>query len=406
MTSLRGRVVVAAAVACLAVAGCHAGPSSAPSASALNADGCISAFDAAQDYFPDKATFSKASNITVEYHRSYKVVTVKQPAPGASAETYVLVHCGAPAPTLEGDLEEAQKITVPVKRVAAASTTQVPAFELANRVDALAGVGNAEMISDGPTKDAIAAGKIQGLQSDGMSVSVESVAGVKPDLFVTSGTSDPAHAKIRELGIPVVADAEWLETSPLGRSEWIKLQALFLNAEATINPVFDKIVKDYTEVAAKAAAATGAKPTVLAGAMYQGEFNAASEDGYVGALIRDAGATNALAAETSGQGSTKLGLEVVLAKGSSAQFWINSNLGGPSATLAAVTQADPRLAELQAVKDGSVWDYSKRVNASGGNDYWQNGVVRPDLVLADLVAIFHPEVLPNHQFTYYEQIKR
>ncbi|MGL5405949.1 MAG: ABC transporter substrate-binding protein [Propionibacteriaceae bacterium] len=404
MVSVRRLLVLSAVSSGLVLSGCHAGPRtpSVTTAASPVVEQCINSFDETKDYFPDKASFTKATNVTVEYHNSYKVVTVKQPAPGAAPESYVLVQCGAPEPKLEGELAAAQKITIPVKRVAADSTTQVPSFELAQRVDAIAGVGNPDNISDGPTKDAIKSGKITGLKSDGMSVSVEGVAGVKPDLFVTSGFSDPAHAKIRELGIPVVADAEWLESTPLGRSEWIKFQALFLNAESTINPVFAKIATDYEVVAAKVATVS-TKPTVLSGMMYQGQFSAAGNDGYVGAMLRDAGATYVLADDAKGTGSSKLDLEVVLAKSTNADFWINNNMAGRWSNLAEVTANEPRLAGLKAVTDGNIWNYSKRINESGGNDYWQNGVVRPDLVLADLVAIFHPDLMPGHEFTYYEK---
>ena len=105
-------------------------PSGAGDTTQGNQQGCISQFDANRDYFPEKTQFSIASGIKVEYHKSYKVVTVDQTAPGASAERYVLVQCGAPEPTLEGDLAKAVKVQIPVKKIAASSTTQVPVHSI------------------------------------------------------------------------------------------------------------------------------------------------------------------------------------------------------------------------------------------------------------------------------------
>jgi iron complex transport system substrate-binding protein len=74
----------------------------APAASNVT-KGCIDKFDAAKDYFSDKVTIEDAARFDVIYHRSDKVVSVRA-AVENPAERYVLVQCGAPPPTLEGDL--------------------------------------------------------------------------------------------------------------------------------------------------------------------------------------------------------------------------------------------------------------------------------------------------------------
>lgn len=404
--SVNRRAISLAALLCVSafsLVGCRAQPTTtSPAAPSAASDGCITSFDAERDYFPDKSTFQVATNVTIEYHKSYKVVTVKQPAPGAKAESYVLVQCGAPKPELSGDLAKAPVVTIPVKRAALSSTTQVPFYELLDRVGSVAGVGNADLISDGPMKDAIDAGKVASMKQEGMSVSPEGVAAVKPDVFITSGISDPGYAKIATLGIPVVADAEWLENTPLGRAEWIKFMGALLNSEAKANTTFDKIKSDYDAVAAKVRDASN-RPTVLSGSLYKGTFYAAAADGYVGALIKDAGGDYILANETKGTGSNEMGLEKVLATGSKAKVWINAS-SSRWKNLSDALATDARLGELQAVKDGQVWTSTKRINAKGGNDYWQSGVVRPDQVLADLAKIFHPDVMRDHEFVYYEQV--
>ena len=76
--------------------------------------GCVERFDAATDYFPEKAAIEDAAKFSIEYRRSYKVVTVKEGYPGGPAERYVLVQCGTPAPGLTGDLAAAHIVTVPI----------------------------------------------------------------------------------------------------------------------------------------------------------------------------------------------------------------------------------------------------------------------------------------------------
>src|SRR5437763_14838373 len=76
--------------------------------------GCVDRFDPAADYFPDKLAIEDAVNFSVEYRRSYKVVTIKGASAGGSHERYVLAQCGTPAPDPTGDLAGAQLVTVPL----------------------------------------------------------------------------------------------------------------------------------------------------------------------------------------------------------------------------------------------------------------------------------------------------
>ena len=87
----------------------------APSTSGalLGSNGCIKDFDPKADYFPDKQTLDYATNFTLSYHKSYEILTVKQPYQGAKPESYVLLRCGAPKPALSGDLAKAQQVTDP-----------------------------------------------------------------------------------------------------------------------------------------------------------------------------------------------------------------------------------------------------------------------------------------------------
>ncbi|HTL89740.1 MAG TPA: ABC transporter substrate-binding protein, partial [Leptolyngbya sp.] len=70
-----------------------------------------------------------------------------------------------------------------------------------------------------------------------------------------------------------------------------------------------------------------------------------------------------------------------------------------------VVASDDRYLGFAAVRSGKLFTPTARVSKTGGNDYWESGMANPDVVLADLVRIFHPELLPNHQLVYYRQLK-
>ncbi|MEV4748886.1 ABC transporter substrate-binding protein [Streptosporangium sp. NPDC049248] len=374
-----------------------------PSASAAppSAEGrCVTSFDAAKDYFPVKQKVEHATNFTLTYAKNYQVLTVKQPAPGAKPETYVLVRCGTPAPALTGELAAAVTVETPIERLFSASTTHLPFITDLGVLERLTGVSSAGYITSPQVLAQVKAGKITEY-AKGQEVDTEKVIAAKPDVLMSGGTEDKSYGPLRQAGIKVVANAEWLESTALGRAEWIKVMAALTGTEAKAGEVFGKVETDYTALAAKAKAA--APVTVLPGQMYEGQWSVPNGGSYVAGLIKDAGGTYPWA-DTPGPGSTTLDLEAVLSKARDAKVWLATVNEWKS--LADVEKADPRYAKFGAFESGSVWSANRTLGPGGGNDFYERGVGHPDLILADLVAILHPDLAPGHAFTFYQQLTR
>jgi iron complex transport system substrate-binding protein len=205
-------------------------------------------------------------------------------------------------------------------------------------------------------------------------------------------------AAIKAAGVPVVANAEWLEATPLGRAEWLKYTALFLNEEAKAQALHAATKARYRAFAARAAAVPlSARPRVMTGRGMRGMFTIAGGRSYVAALIADAGGLYVWADNPS-TGSALVDLEAQIRRAADAAIWIN---GGGWPTLGAMLQDEPRYALFHAHRTGQVWVYERRRQASGANDYWTRSVSRPDLVLADLLKIFHPALMRDHAFEWY-----
>lgn len=369
---------------------------------AAQGDRCVKEFDASKDYFPVKQTIRHATNFTLTYAKNYQVVTVKQPAPGAKPQTYVLVRCGTPAPKAEGELKDAVVVETPVRTLFASSTTHLPFITDLGVLDRLKGVASAGLITSPQVRERVAAKQIiEYADITGQEIDTEKVIGARPDVLMTDGNDVPAHQTLRNAGIKIVANAEWQETSALGRAEWIKFVAALTGTEAKATEVFDKVAAAYQELAAKAKQAEPV--SVLPGQMFQGQWAIPNGESFMAKLIADAGGTYAWA-DTKGTGSTNLDLETVLSKARDAEVWLPQMNDWKS--LEDVRKADPRYAEFAAFKSGKVWSMNKVLGPGGGNDFYERGVGRPDLILADLVAILHPELMPGHTFTFYQQLAR
>jgi iron complex transport system substrate-binding protein len=360
----------------------------------LDAKGCITDFDADTDYYPVKSTLEYATNFTLSYHKSYQVLTVVQPEQGGKPESYVLVKCGAPKPELTGELAKAQVVTTPVQSLFSASTSHLPNLVALDRLDVLTGVAAKAFISEKQVLDRVADSDVVEF-APANTVDAEKVVAAKPDVLITAGYADPAYATIEKAGIPVLADAEWLENNPLGRAEWIKYFAALTGTEDTATTVFDGIAEDYNGLRKQVADAE--KVQIVPGQPYQGTWFVPGGKSFNATLFADAGGATAWSSDTS-TGSLNEDFESVFAKASDAPVWLASTTW---TTKADALKEDPRFAKFAAFKSGNVWNAAKDVNSAGANNYYELGVLRPDLILGDLVAILHPEVMGNHEFAFY-----
>ena len=359
--------------------------------------GCIEHFDPAVDYFPDKVTIEDAATFRVEYRRSYKVVTVKEGSPGGPGERYVLVQCGAPPPALDGPLAGAQIVTVPIASLFSASTTHLPLLVDLGRLDVLTGVWRLKDLMGDAVVARAASGRVREFAAAGV-VDAELVVSSRPSLFMTGGAAGAALAVIRAAGIPVVANTEWLEPTPLARAEWLKFMALFLNEDRQAQAMCGATKARYRARSARATAGpVSSRPLVMTGVSKRGTFVIAGGRSYVAALIADAGGRYVWADNTA-PGSPAVDLEAQIRRAAQADVWIN---GGGWTSLAAMLDDEPRYAEFKAYRTGQVWVYERRVTPTGGNDYWSRSISHPDLVLADLVKIFHPPLAADHAFEWY-----
>ena len=362
------------------------------------ASSCITTFDANTDYFPTKVMPEQADNFSVSYHKSYAVLTVKQPSPGASPRSYVLVQCGAPKPALADSLRSAPQITVPVTSFFAGSTTQVPPIVDIGGLDQLTGVADGSLISNTAVAKRVSDGQVA-VYARGGTIDVESVLAANPGVVMTDGVDAPEYNKLAQAGIGVVAGADWLESTPLGRAEWIKVIALLTGHEAKANEIYAGVRDRYRDIAARA---RDAQPVeVLTGTMYQGTWSAPAGGSYFGALLADARASWPWQ-DRSGTGPVSLGFESVYTAGGQLRLWLV--IDNTWQRTADIVAADSRYGTLAAVREGQVWNANKAMGATGGNDYLERGATRPDLVLGDLVAIVHPTIEPNHEFTFYQRL--
>lgn len=328
-----------------------------------------------------------------------KLVEVTSPYQGASSGlTYLLVPRGEKPPSYTG---QATIIYTPVERIVCTSTTHIPLLEYIGEADKLVGFPTTDYISSEHVRRRVDGGQVADVGID-KDLNLERLVMTKPDLLMGYSVSGDygQFRKIESMGIPVVLNAEYLETHPLGRAEWIKFMALFFGKEQVADSVFNVIEHAYLSTKALVDS-VAYRPSVLSGVVYGDAWFMPGGKNYAAQILRDAGCRYLW--EASGDhGFLQIDFETVYRVASEADLWIGvANFR----SLKALRDADHRYARFRAFEEGNVYTYDARRGARGGSEFLELGYLRPDIVLKDLVKIAHPDVLPAHELYFHARLE-
>ncbi|MDT0686704.1 ABC transporter substrate-binding protein [Zunongwangia sp. F225] len=339
-----------------------------------------------------------ATGFEIERFEDYSIIEVKSPWPNAEKSfRYLLAEEDATIP--EG-VEYDQKVEIPVEKVVVTSTTHIPALEALQEEKTLKGFPGLDFISSVRMRELINEEKVKELGNN-ENINTEILIDLEPDVVI--GFSIDANNKtfetIQKTGIPVVYNGDWTEETPLGKAEWIKFFGAFYNKNEEANIIFEQISAAYSE-AKELAQTAKEQPKVIAGSMYKDQWYMPYGNSWQAKFIEDANAAYAYT-ETEGNGSMGLSFESVLAKHQDADFWVSA---GQFTSYEQLFSASEHYRQFKAVQDKNVYSVSLVKGETGGVVYFELGPQRPDLVLKDLISIFHPDLLPEYERTFYKAL--
>jgi iron complex transport system substrate-binding protein len=274
------------------------------------------------------------------------------------------------------------------------------------RTDRIAAITQRMYVNDPDARELIGKGRITEVGvGSGMTAqfNIERLLTLHPDLVMSWWTNNPAfagHIKAKEAGFPVAVLADYEENTPLGRTEWVKFVAAFLDAEVDAERVFNDAERKYLALAVKARAVRN-RPTVMYGSSFEGSWYIAGGKSMFANLVEDAGGRYVWR-DNPDTGSKPVNVESAIMKGRNADCWITQNQNHLS--LASVLAEDNRYALFNAFRSGRIYSINGKIGPGGGNDYYQGTVARPDELLADMIAALHPELLPDHKLIWHVRL--
>ncbi len=329
-----------------------------------------------------------AKGFSIDEQNGFKVL--KMSVQDQQELTYVLVPKGQPHPKLKDD---EQIIEVPLERVATLSSTDISFLKSLGLSPNLVAIGKAQYVRDTLIQQRFEKGELVELGSP-MDPNIEQLVATNPQaVFIDPSGYQYLHQRT---SVPAILVASYLEAHPLGRAEWMRFFGALMGQSDRADSLFQTIEQEYLSLKTLADTVQN-KPTVFAGVDYSGTWYIPNGESYVAHFFEDAGAEYVWN-ELSGNGTTPMEFEAVYEKALTTDFWRVLHMG--ALTTESLETQNALYKDFKAVKEKQVIYCDTELT-----DFYGQGVVEPQVVLADLIKCFHPEVLPKHEPAYYRLVK-
>ncbi|MFT6166559.1 MAG: iron complex transport system substrate-binding protein [Vicingaceae bacterium] len=326
------------------------------------------------------------------------IIKIFEPFLNSSAiERYVLYS------KLEGKpqgIEADVFIGLPIEKIGINSTTHLGYLNVLGQQNKITAVSNMSLFYDVNFQERITAGKVKELGNRALNTELV----IESDLdvlftFAIDAASYDAVEQLRALGQPVVLISEFMESDPLNKAKWLEVFGAFFdtNTKQKADAHLEMVEYRYDSIRTQSQLYSSI-PTVTIGLPWKGSWYVSGSESYQAQLIRDASA-DYIWNDYKQSASIPLDIETAISRGMQADFWIHP---GRLTTDSGLVENNTFFKQFNSFQKKNVYSNYKRSNILGANDYWEMGVVRPDLILSDLVSIFHKN--SNDSLTFYQTI--
>lgn len=346
----------------------------------------------------DTVSFKYAENISVVRRDGYVVVTLANPwRHGGMLHRYVLVDREDSARV--GSLPEGTVVYTPVCRGVVFTSPHCCLLEELGAGDVVKGVCDLAYINLPYIYNAVEKGTVADC-GNSMSPSVERIVSIQPQAIFVSPFEGASYGQIDHIGVPVIECADYMETSALGRAEWMRFYGMLVGKEREADSLFAVVEREYVG-AKRLAAKSHIHPKVLTERVVSGVWYCPGGRSSMGRIIADAGGRYVFNDDTH-SGSLTLSPEKVIEKASDADFWFFVNSGVGKMTRSQLTSEYSGYRLIKAFRDGNIYECVPGVD----NMYFEEMSFRPDFLLKNMVEILHPDVKCSAERHYYKAMQQ
>ncbi len=339
------------------------------------------------------ANLDYAKGLTITRYRDYTKVAVLDPwNNGKVLQTYLLVPRDKAVPDT---LPQGTVVRVPLQNVLVYSDVHARALKELGCVAAVRGVCDGKYFKTPEIVAGLADGTVTDCGSS-MAPAIESIVGISPEAILLSPFQNAGYGALANIGVPILELADYMETNPLGRAEWMKFFGMLFDREAVADSIFSSVADNYNRMAATVKNVPH-RPTVISETVTSGVWYVPGGASYKATLYADAGADYPWADDISA-GSLQLDFAQVLDKAQNADFWLLTTYGY-ELTRRAMLDIYPHNDQFAAFGKGSVYYFNSAVVP-----LFEETAFHPDLLLKEYIGIFHPDKVPGYELSYFKRM--
>jgi iron complex transport system substrate-binding protein len=288
-------------------------------------------------------------------------------------------------------------IKVPCNRIACLSSTYLSYLIELDAIGQIVAINSSRHVQSPNVVDKINDGTIKkvGIEGD---FNLEMIASLNPDVILVSPIKAGGYDALKQLGMPLVTITAYDELTPLGRAEWIKLMGLLTGKEHRADSTFAAIEGRYNHLKSLTQNVAH-RPTVLSGKLKSGAWYLPGGECFYAHYFKDAGADYII--KDNNKGAKPYDFEVVYQMAANADFWRILSTQKGDYTSEDLLAEDKRYGDFKAFKEGHVF-YCNIAE----KPYYEESPIKPDVLLADYIHFFHPELMPEYKSLFYCQLER
>lgn len=344
----------------------------------------------------DTVRMKYSSLLQIVKHADYTVVTIRNPWDTLKVlHTYLLADREKPLPE---HLPEGTVVRTPLQKSVIYSSIHCSLWSELDELKGIGGVCGLEYIKLPQILEGCRNGSIVNV-GNSMNPDIERIIDLRPDAILLSPFENSGgYGRVGKLNIPIIECADYMETSALGRAEWMRLYGLLLGKEAQADSLFAGIEKEYLTLTQQVKSQNLKRPTVISEMKNSSAWYIPGGNSTMGRLYQDAGADYVFAS-LSNSGSVPLAFETVFDRGGNADIWLIKYNQPQDKTYSELERDYAPYARFKAFQDRKVYGCN-----TNHVPFYEESPFHPELLLKDLIKIFHPELLPDYDLKYFSNL--
>ena len=336
-----------------------------------------------------------AENLTLVKGNGYIEARLRNPwDTTAILQNYILIDKDSPEPD---HLPEGTIVRTPLSKALVYTGVHCTLIQELGALESIGSICELQHIKVPEIQEGCKNGTIVNA-GEGTNPDIEKIIDMHPDaLMLSPYENSGGHGQVEKLKVPIIECADYMETSALGSAEWIRFYGLIFHQSAKADSIFAIVEKNYNELKALAASQP-VKPKVMCELKSGSAWYVPGGRSTTGKLYKDAGG-DYLFAHYPNSGAVPLSFETVFDKAQSADVWLMKYNHPTDKTYSSIEEDYSPYANFEAFKKRNIYHSN-----TAYKEYYEDFPFHPDLVLKDLIKIFHPTLLPEYELKYFSKL--